>query len=78
MPDDYLEPRESFLAACRKVLSSDKPAVVLRAMQEGDPRMNEVHALDVRSNHPELWFCSGIDHQGIPRLYAFGESEQKS
>jgi hypothetical protein len=64
-----------FLAACRAVLGDDSPATVLDAIQNGDPRMNEVYALAARD--PKRWFCSAIDENGTPRLWAKGASEEE-
>jgi hypothetical protein len=38
--------------------------------------MNEVHALAARD--PQLWFCSAIDENGIPRLWAKGDTEEEA
>ena len=65
-----------FLAACRLVLGDDSPAVVLGAMRDGDPRMNEVHTLLRRD--PAQWFCSAVDETGTARLWAKGDSEQEA
>ena len=64
-----------FLAAGRRVFGDDSPATVLTAIRSGDPRMNEVHALAARD--PAQWFCSAIDENGIPRLWAKGASEEE-
>jgi hypothetical protein len=66
---------DEFLAACRKVLGDDRPAV-FNAMRSGDPRMNDVYALAARD--PMQWFCSAIDEIGRPRLWAKGGSEQEA
>jgi hypothetical protein len=65
-----------FLAACRRVFGDDRPSTVLPAMMSGDPRMNEVYALAARD--PSQWFCSAIDENGIPRLWAKGASEEEA
>ena len=71
-----LTPSPEFLAACRKVLGDDSPSTVLGAIRERDPRMNEVRALVVRD--PALWLCSAVDPDGIPRVWAKGDSEQEA
>ena len=38
-------PRPEFLEACRRVLGDDNRAVVLGAMMQDDPRMDEVNAI---------------------------------
>ena len=67
---------DEFLAACRQVFGDDSPATVLGAMREGDPRMNHVHALAARD--PSQWFCSAVDENGTPRLWAKGSTEQEA
>ena len=62
-----------FLAACRRVLGDDSPRTVLPAIRNGDPRMNEVYALAARD--PTRWFCSAVDENGTPRLWAKGDTE---
>jgi hypothetical protein len=65
-----------FLAACRRVFGDDSPRTVVSAIRSGDPRMNEVHALATRD--PSQWFCSAIDENGAPRLWAKGDTEQEA
>jgi hypothetical protein len=71
-----MKPTPEFLAACRRVFGDDSPATVIGAIRDGDPRMNEVYALATRD--PTRWFCSAIDENGIPRLWAKGDSDQEA
>src|SRR6516225_600437 len=71
-----IKPTPEFLAACRRVFGDDSPATVIGAIRDGDPRMNEVYALATRD--PTRWFCSAIDENGIPRLWAKGDSDQEA
>ena len=65
-----------FLAACRHVLGDDSPATVLPAIISRDPRINDAYALAARD--PARWFCSAIDENGIPRLWAKGDNESEA
>ena len=37
--------RVAYLAACRQVLGTDDPTTIVLAVENGDPRMDEVEAL---------------------------------
>jgi hypothetical protein len=65
-----------FIAAFRHVFGDDKPATLLNAITSDDSRMNEVHALAARD--PKRWFVSALDENGIPRVYAHGNTEQEA
>jgi hypothetical protein len=67
---------EKFLAACRHVLGDDKPATVLDAIRDDDPRMRVVSALAARG--PDKWFCAAIDENGIVRLGRKGATEEEA
>jgi hypothetical protein len=71
-----ISPSPAFLTACRRVLGDDSPATVLTAIRNGDPRMREVYAQEARD--PTQWFCSAIDENGIPRLWAKGATEEEA
>jgi len=60
----------------RKVFGDDSPATLLTATRNGDPRLAEVYALAARD--PSKWFCSAIDENDVPRLWAKGETEEEA